>query len=69
MKQPRIFILQAREDAKHLLWDSDWAALPDVNLANKQEWLDYRAALRAIVLDETMEEFTLPTTPEKIWSK
>ena len=63
------YLSAKREEARSLLNDSDWAALPDVNLENKQEWLDYRAALRIIVLDKTVADFELPQQPEVIWSK
>jgi hypothetical protein len=54
--------------AKFLLQDSDWAALPDTNLQNQSEWDAYRAALRAIVVNPPQEEITLwPVKPEAIW--
>lgn len=33
-----------------LLSESDWTQLPDVPLATKQAWADYRQALRDITL-------------------
>jgi len=39
---------QIRAQRDVLLAASDWSALPDVTLANKQAWLDYRQALRDI---------------------
>ena len=55
--------------AKTLLQDSDWAALPDTNLQNQTEWDAYRDALRAIFFDPPQEEITLwPTKPEAVWA-
>ena len=39
---------QIRAQRDGLLAASDWTAFPDVTLANKQAWLDYRQALRDI---------------------
>ena len=38
--------IRAQRDA--LLAASDWVGLTDVNVQNKQAWLDYRTALRNI---------------------
>ena len=54
--------------AKALLQDSDWAALPDTNLQNQAEWDAYRAALRVIFFNPSQEEIaSWPTKPEAIW--
>jgi hypothetical protein len=37
-----------RSKRDQLLKDSDWAALPDAALANKNAWLTYRSVLRQI---------------------
>jgi hypothetical protein len=42
------FYGKVSEYAQALLKDSDWAALPDVGLANQSEWDAYRASLRNI---------------------
>lgn len=48
-----------------LLQDSDWAALPDAALNHKQEWLDYRQALRDITITfSTPESVEWPNKPE-----
>lgn len=57
--------------ARFALKESDWAALPDVNLANQQEWLDYRATLRQIVSASGVLPSGLTAVPEKpqtIWA-
>lgn len=50
-----------------LLQESDWAALPDVGLANQNEWLAYRAALREIRTNTTLDP-VWPTMPQVIWA-
>ena len=63
---------QAQKDdcvsqAKSLLQSSDWSALPDVDLANKAEFVAYRATLRNLVLNPVTEP-VFPTTPTPVWS-
>jgi hypothetical protein len=66
---PEQIAIGNKYQAKRLLLDSDWAALPDTNLQNQAEWDAYRAALRAIVLNPPQEEITSwPVKPEAIWS-
>jgi hypothetical protein len=60
--------MQNKLEARHALGLSDWASLPDVNLANKQEWLDYRASLRAMVTTPPETEVELPQPPQIIWA-
>ena len=66
---PEQIAIGNKYQAKRLLLDSDWAALPDTNLQNQAEWDAYRAALRGIVLTPPQEEITSwPVKPEAIWS-
>ena len=37
-----------RNKREQLLKETDWVGLSDVNISNKQAWLDYRQALRDI---------------------
>jgi hypothetical protein len=60
------FIGKTSEYAQALLTESDWAALPDTQLANQDEWNAYRAALRAIRSNPT-ENPTWPTRPRAIF--
>jgi hypothetical protein len=53
-------------EAAFLLTDSDWAVLPDVPLANRQEWVDYREVLRGIRSNPTTEP-VWPVKPSVIW--
>jgi hypothetical protein len=39
---------QIRQQRDSLLKESDWVGLSDVEISNKQAWLDYRQALRDI---------------------
>jgi hypothetical protein len=59
---------QNKITATRKLEDSDWAVLPDVNLANKSEWEAYRAALRIIARDPQEGNIDWPTKPQNIWS-
>ena len=56
-----------KEYATLLLRRSDFAALPDVNLANQSEWDAYRASLRAIRSNPT-ENPTWPSKPDVTYS-
>lgn len=53
--------------AKTLIAASDWAALPDVNLANRADFDAYRAALRALIINPVVEP-VWPIEPDPIWS-
>lgn len=37
-----------RNERNRRLIESDWVMMPDVNIFNKQAWLDYRQALRDV---------------------
>lgn len=56
------------ERAKQFLQDSDWAVLPDVNLANKTDWENYRSVLRSIARNPQDGEVNWPTKPQRIWA-
>lgn len=58
------------EIAKQKLKDSDWSVLSDVDatLQNKQEFIEYRAALRVIVIND-LECALIPDAPTPIWSQ
>lgn len=59
---------QIKKEAKVLLIESDWAALPDTNLANQTDWDAYRAAVRQIFLTGVLPESGFPTAPEVNWA-
>ena len=57
---------QIRNRRDELLKETDWAALPDVNVSTKQSWLTYRQALRDIPTTfKTPEEVVWPEPPNK----
>ena len=61
---PEIMNAQARAARAELLAASDWTQLPDVPLATKQAWADYRQALRDITGQPGYPlEITWPTPP------
>lgn len=60
---PNPFNGKTSEYAQALLKDSDWAALPDVGLANQSEWDAYRATLRSIRSNPS-RTVEFPTKPE-----
>lgn len=61
-----VLLSNAKEDADYLLKESDWSVLPDVFLANKDAWISYRQALRAIRAAPSSKP-TWPTKPPIIW--
>lgn len=57
-----------RELRNKYLQESDWTQIPDVPLPNKQEWLDYRQALRDLPKNINFDDlysFFFPTPPNK----
>jgi hypothetical protein len=52
-----------RNQRSALLAASDWTQLPDVPLAMKQAWADYRQALRDITLQPDPFNIIWPTPP------
>jgi hypothetical protein len=55
-----------KEKAKKIIEKSDWAALPDVGLANQSEFIAYRVALRALIITPVADP-VWPTEPTPIW--
>jgi hypothetical protein len=53
--------------AESRLQNSDWVMLDDVSLANKDEWISYRTALRKIAINPTADA-KFPTKPKTIWA-
>lgn len=53
--------------AMKLLTETDWTQVADVNLQNKQEFTDYRAALRAIAIAPPVRPVEFPQKPQEIW--
>lgn len=64
---PEEIILSNENRAKALLSDSDWTQLPDVNLANQNDWNAYRQSLRVIATNPTTDP-VWPTEPQVIWA-
>lgn len=59
-------IAQVQRTAKKLLKESDFVFCPDVDITNEQQWIEYRAALRAIVRSPSLES-QFPQRPETQW--
>ena len=53
--------------ASKLLQETDWTQLPDVEVVNKQEFSDYRKALRNIVTNPPGTVAEVPSKPTAIW--
>jgi hypothetical protein len=64
---PDQITLQNKAKAESLLYDSDFAVLPDVGLINKTDWEAYRVALRAIAINPTVDP-VWPTRPPTVWA-
>jgi hypothetical protein len=56
------------DTASLLLNESDFTQLPDVNLANKDAWVTYRAEVRAIAQNPPTTPANFPTIPPLIWA-
>jgi hypothetical protein len=52
---------------KLLLAQTDWAVLPDVELANKQEFIDYRSNIRYLLLNDMYYNEVIEP-PEPVWT-
>jgi hypothetical protein len=59
--------LNNKTQAEKLLSETDWTQVADVPLLNKQEFVDYRAAVRAIALNPPVQA-TFPDLPVEQWS-
>lgn len=57
---------ECKVKAKQLIADSDWAALSDVSLKNQTEYIAYRAALRALIINPVADP-VWPTEPTPEW--
>lgn len=64
--EKRLAIKVCKQKAKELLAESDWAMLPDVNLANKKDFELYRAELRKLAVDPIANPL-LPEKPKAIF--
>lgn len=66
---------EINNQARKLLTETDWTSIPSIAdpeecnpyLANRQEFLEYRNAIRAIVLDTPVHIETWPTLPAEVW--
>lgn len=52
--------------AKQLIAACDWSALPDVGLVNQADFIAYRAALRALIINPVADP-VWPTEPTPDW--
>lgn len=52
--------------AKAMLFNTDWTQMPDINLANLDEWNAFRQAVRVIATNPTLDA-VFPTKPQAIW--
>lgn len=54
--------------AEKLLAETDWTQVADVPLLNKDEFVAYRTAIRAIALNPPVTVEQWATKPEEVWS-
>ena len=59
---------QNNQQATLLLQQTDWTQVTDVPLLNKQEFTDYRMAVRAITINPPLTPATFPELPVEQWS-
>lgn len=55
--------------AKLLLAKTDWAVLPDVNILNKQGFIDYRSTIRQCIIKPRAGILVWPDLIEAVWPK
>jgi uncharacterized protein YjiS (DUF1127 family) len=55
---------KVRSKRNQLLQESDWTQLPDVPIANKDAWAEYRQALRDITEQPDPFNIAWPTPPD-----
>lgn len=72
IEKARLIVYQPKQNckdqAKILIANCDWSVLPDVNIANKSDFENYRSQLRNLILNP-VEEPIFPEEPQPIWSK
>jgi hypothetical protein len=61
-----ISLINCKNQAKTLIFNCDWSVLPDVNISNKQEFINYRSILRNYILNP-VENPIFPIEPTPIW--
>lgn len=62
-----IALINCKNTAKQKIQACDWSVLQDVNLANKQAFIDYRSYLRNLILNP-VENPIWQSEPDPIWS-
>lgn len=63
-----VYLIDACErTAKKYIAETDWAVLPDVPLANRTAFEEYRAALRVLVITPVAEP-QWPEEPKPVWA-
>jgi hypothetical protein len=60
-------LIFCKQQAKRLLTESDWSALPDVGLVNSEDFIAYRAQVRSLMI-MPVEDPEWPTKPTAVWS-
>lgn len=56
-----------KEEAKKKIQACDWSVLEDVNLSNKQAFVEYRSYLRNLILNPVGDPIWQPE-PDPIWN-
>ena len=63
--EARIWLVKSK--ATTLLSNTDWTQVADCPLLNKKDFVDYRAAVRVIALNPTLDA-KFPNIPQELWS-
>lgn len=63
---PQFPLEECKYKAKQRIAATDWAVLPDVNIQNQAEFVEYRAALRALILNPVVDP-VWPSEPQPVW--
>ena len=68
-KQPYVNTAEDnKEIARVLLYKTDYVYLPDVNILNKSDFDNYRAAIRQIFFNPVPGEIQWPVEPTPVWA-
>lgn len=58
---------ECKAKAKQLIAATDWAVLVDVGITNSTDFIAYRSALRALIINPVQNP-VWPTEPQPIWA-
>jgi hypothetical protein len=64
---PEELLAKVKDKAQGLLFGCDWSIASDVNITNRDDFINYRQQLRQIYFNPTID-VVFPTEPKAAWS-